>query len=87
MDFIFALPGQTFDDLKTDLDTAFASGANHIAIYPFIDFTFTESPVKALPKREKRQLLDKITNYCLQIGCVRNSIWTFAKTLPHSIPL
>ena len=79
MDFIFALPGQTFDDLKTDLDTAFASGANHIAIYPFIDFTFTESPVKALPKREKRQLLDKITNYCLQIGCVRNSIWTFAK--------
>ena len=51
MDFIFALPGQTFADLKTDIDTAFAKGANHVAIYPFIDFTFTDSQVKALPKK------------------------------------
>ena len=42
MDFIFALPGQTYEDLKADVDAAFASGANHIAIYPFIDFTFTK---------------------------------------------
>ena len=40
MDFIFALPNQTFDDLKSDIDKAFQSGANHIAIYPFIDFCF-----------------------------------------------
>ena len=79
MDFIFALPGQTFADLKTDIDTAFANGANHIAIYPFIDFTFTQSPVKALPKREKQRLLDDITNYCLDKGYVRSSIWTFAR--------
>ncbi|MCI9367662.1 MAG: radical SAM protein, partial [Oscillospiraceae bacterium] len=31
MDFIFALPGQTLDELKADIDTAFANGANHIA--------------------------------------------------------
>lgn len=79
MDFIFALPGQTFADLKTDIDTAFANGANHIAIYPFIDFTFTKSPVKALPKKEKQRLLDDITNYCLDKGYVRSSIWTFAR--------
>lgn len=79
MDFIFALPGQTFADLQTDIDTAFAKGANHIAIYPFIDFTFTQSAVKALPKREKQRLLDDITNYCLDKGYVRSSIWTFAK--------
>lgn len=78
MDFIFALPGQTFADLRTDIDTAFASGANHIAVYPFIDFTFTESSVQALPKRRKRKLLDDITNYCLARGYVRSSIWTFA---------
>ena len=42
MDFIFALPGQTFEDLKADVDLAFSCGANHIAIYPFIDFTFTD---------------------------------------------
>ena len=35
MDFIFALPGQTYEDLKQDIDTAFSLGANHIAIYPF----------------------------------------------------
>ena len=61
MDFIFALPGQTYDDLKSDIDEAFAFGANHVAIYPFIDFTFTESPVAAMPKKEKRELLDAIT--------------------------
>jgi len=78
MDFIFALPGQTFDDLKADIDMAFSSGANHIAIYPFIDFTFTRSTVRALPKKEKRQLLDAITRYCLDKGYSRSSIWTFS---------
>ncbi|MBQ7859749.1 MAG: radical SAM protein [Faecalibacterium sp.] len=78
MDFIFALPGQTFEDLKADIDTAFAAGANHVAIYPFIDFTFTASTVPAMPKKEKRALLDAITNYCLHKGYARSSIWTFA---------
>lgn len=78
MDFIFALPDQTFEDLMLDIDAAFDSGANHIAIYPFIDFTFTKSPVKAMPKWEKRLLLDAITKYCLENGCTRSSIWTFA---------
>ena len=78
MDFIFALPGQTYDDLKYDIDKAFSLGANHIAIYPFIDFTFTESPVAAMPKKEKRELLDAITQYCLGKGYSRSSIWTFS---------
>lgn len=78
MDFIFALPGQTFEDLKADVDLAFASGANHVAIYPFIDFTFTSSKVKALPKKEKRALLDDITRYLLEKGYHRDSIWTFS---------
>lgn len=74
MDFIFALPGQTFEDLKSDIDTAFANGANHIAIYPFIDFTFTESPVRTMAKREKRKLLDDITGYCLDKGYILSLI-------------
>lgn len=79
MDFIFALPEQTVEDLKADMETAFQSGANHVAIYPFIDFTFTSSQVKPMPKREKRALLDAITDYCRARGYVRSSIWTFAK--------
>lgn len=78
MDLIFALPGQTFETLKADVDTAFASGANHVAIYPFIDFTFTASPVKAMEKDEKRALLDRITTYLLDKGYHRDSIWTFS---------
>ncbi len=78
MDFIFALPGQTYDDLKSDIDKAFSLGANHVAMYPFIDFTFTESPVSIMPKKEKRELLDAITEYCLDKGYFRNSIWTFS---------
>lgn len=78
MDFIFALPEQTYKDLKSDIDMAFSLGANHIAIYPFIDFTFTKSPIVAMPKKEKRQLLDAITQYCLSKGYLRDSIWTFS---------
>ena len=78
MDFIFALPTQTFEDLKADVDKAFEIGANHIAIYPFIDFTFTSSKVKPLPKKQKHKLLDDITNYLLDKGYHRDSIWTFS---------
>lgn len=78
MDFIFALPGQTFEALRADVDMAFQSGANHVAIYPFIDFTFASGKVPAMDHREKRALLDEITRYCLGKGCVRTSIWTFS---------
>lgn len=78
MDLIFALPEQSFEDLKADVDMAFHSGANHVAIYPFIDFTFTASTVKAMSKKEKRRLLDAITNHCLAKGYARDSIWTFS---------
>lgn len=78
MDFIFALPGQNFADLKADIDIAFKNGANHIAIYPFIDFTFTNSTLPIMNKKQKQRLLNEITEYCLDKGYIRTSIWTFA---------
>ena len=78
MDLIFALPDQTYEDIKADVDTAFTSGANHVAIYPFIDFSFTKSKVKAMPKKQKKKLLDQITDYFNQKGYHRSSIWTFS---------
>lgn len=78
MDFIFALPGQSFEDLREDIDTAFTIGANHIAIYPLIDFTFTSSRIKIMGKKQKRKLMDEISNYCLHKGYARHSIWTFS---------
>ena len=78
MDLIFALPGQTFEELRSDIDMAFDIGANHVAIYPFIDFTFTASKVSTMQKHDKRKLLDSITEYCEKKGYTRNSIWTFS---------
>lgn len=78
MDFIFALPNQNIEDLKRDIETAFENGANHIAIYPFIDFSFTDSKIPVMSKKEKRQLLDDITLYCYDNGYYRDSIWTFS---------
>lgn len=79
MDFIFALPNQKIDDLISDIEIAFSRGANHIAVYPFIDFSFTNSKVLAMSKNEKRKLLDEITLYCESKGYERGSIWTFSK--------
>ncbi len=78
MDFIFALPEQNIEDLKSDIEKAFSGGANHIAIYPFIDFSFTKSSVPAMSKSKKRKLLDEITLYCQEKGYKRDSIWTFS---------
>ncbi|MBQ8403176.1 MAG: radical SAM protein [Clostridia bacterium] len=83
MDFIFALPEQTIDDLTSDIETAFANGANHIAIYPFIDFTFTKSRVRAMGNKQKHALLDKVTAYCAEKGYSRGTIWTFSRE-PHA---
>ena len=65
MDFIFALPSQTFGDLKADVDAAFEAGANHVALYPFIDFTFTDSVLPSMGKKEKRRLLDQPPDFSL----------------------
>lgn len=78
MDFIFALPEQTVEDLKADIEMAFSIGANHVAIYPFIDFTFTDAVIAPMSRKEKRKLLDEITLYCQSKGYVRDSIWTFS---------
>lgn len=78
MDFIFALPNQTIEDLKSDIEMAFSNGANHIAIYPFIDFSFTKNNIPVMKKKEKRKLLNEVTIYCREKGYNRDSIWTFS---------
>ena len=79
MDFIFALAGQSLQSVRADVDTAFANGANHIALYPFIDFAFAPSGVRKMPKREMKKLLYQISDYCQSQGYLRDSIWTFGK--------
>ncbi|MBN1402955.1 MAG: coproporphyrinogen III oxidase family protein [Opitutales bacterium] len=79
MDFIFALPGQTVESLIQDIENAFSIGANHVALYPFIDFTYTKREFPKMPESQKRKLFDGITEHCRRQGYVRDSIWTYAK--------
>ncbi len=79
MDLIFAIPGQTADSLKQDIAFAFVNGANHIAIYPFVDFSFSGNTLLPMTEKDKRTLLDSITEYCEKNGYVRTSIWTYSK--------
>ncbi len=79
MDLIFAIPGQTAETLKNDIETAFSNGATQISTYPFIDFTFADNRYKPLPEKDKKRLLSEITDYCSEKGYQRTSVWTFAK--------
>lgn len=79
MDFIFALPNQTIDHVKADIEKAFANHANHVAIYPFIDFTYTDNKFPLVSNKAKRKLLYEIVAYCNKMGYARDSIWTFSK--------
>lgn len=51
MDFIFALPGQTYDDLKSDIDTAFYWGQ--------ITLPYTHSLISLLQKVPLLQCLKR----------------------------
>lgn len=79
MDFIFALPGQTLELIQRDLEIAFSNGANHAALYPFIDFSFTRRDFVPMDRRDKRRLLDGLTAWCAERGWRRDSIWTWGK--------
>jgi len=78
MDFIFALPGQTFESVRKDIDTAFGNGANQIALYPFIDFSHTSREFAKMSEPDKKKLLAEITQYCRRRDFQRGSIWTFS---------
>ena len=80
MDFIFALPNQTSEDIEKDIEIAFSSGANHVALYPFIHFSFATSKIHVMSKKEKHILLDQLTLYCHKKGYRRDSIWTFSNS-------
>lgn len=79
MDFIFSLPNQTISDIKRDIETAFAIGANHVALYPFIQFDFTKNKIPTADKRRKHRLMDELSDYCQSKGYHQDSIWTFSK--------
>lgn len=79
VDLIFAIPNQTEEILLRDVETAFSNGATQVSTYPFIDFTFAHNAYKPLSEKEKKRMLNAISDYCKKTGRDRTAVWTFAK--------
>lgn len=79
MDLIFAVPKQTKETLKNDIDIAFSTGATQISTYPFIDFTFANNEYKPMNKKTKKAMLNMIIDYTKDNNLDRTSVWTFGK--------
>lgn len=77
VDLIFAMEGQTEEELRSDFVTAFATGATQVSTYPFIEFSYASGSGKPLRQSEKRKLLRCIEQAGSELGCERTSVWTF----------
>lgn len=79
IDLIFGIPGQDRLDLEKDFVQAVESGATQISAYPFIDFSYVNNHKKPQGRREKKEMLDTLSEISRKMGFIRNSVWTFAK--------
>ena len=86
MDIMFALPGQTIDEIRYDLDKAILA-ADQITAYPL--FTFPYSAIGQYRKLKKlampsiatrKKMFYFIYDYLLDNGYQRVSVWSFKKT-------
>ena len=86
LDLMFALPGQTTEEVLADLDTAFDLGAEQVTLYPL--FTFPYSPVGRHLRLEnvnfprlgtRRRMYRAIREDALAHGFECVSVWGFKK--------
>lgn len=86
IDLIFALPGQSADEVKDDIGYALNLSADQISAYPLMFFTYMpfrrelERTKTALPGwRAERAMLNAIVAMTSAAGYRRTSIWSFNK--------
>jgi len=88
LDLIFALPGQSIEELKEDLDMATSTFTDQITAYPL--FTFPYSSVGQyrrlknveMPKLSSRKKMYYfLHDYLVQKGYKRASVWSFKKEI------
>lgn len=86
VDLMFALPGQTLDDLLRDLNEAVRVKADQVTVYPL--FTFPYSSVGRYLKIrrlkmpnlfKRREMYRAIHNFFIDNGYRRVSVWGFMK--------
>ena len=83
LDLMYALPGQTVDDLSQELETALAFAPPHLSIYHLTiepNTRFANAPPAGLPDDDTAaQMLDLITERTARHGLERYEVSAFAK--------
>jgi oxygen-independent coproporphyrinogen-3 oxidase len=82
LDLMYALPGQTLDDLRDDLNTALSLGPKHLSIYHLTiepNTFFAKHPPPAVDDDLAADMLDLITDMTLGAGLQRYEVSAFAQ--------
>lgn len=83
LDLMYALPGQTLEDLQRELDTALSFAPPHLSIYHLTiepNTRFANAPPAGLPDDDTAaQMLDLITDRTASRGLERYEVSAFAK--------
>ncbi|HUU21943.1 MAG TPA: radical SAM protein [Phycisphaerae bacterium] len=86
VDLMFALPGQTLDELDHDLQRVLALGVDQISTYPIFGFPYTELGhelgIKSIRRPRGgliRKMLDLIRRRACEQGFEQCAVWSFLR--------
>lgn len=86
-DLMFAVPGQTGDQLSDDLKQAVECGASQVTTYPLFTFPYTNASrhrrhtgLRMPPFRARRRQYRQIWRYFATAEFMPASVWSFRKT-------
>jgi coproporphyrinogen III oxidase-like Fe-S oxidoreductase len=86
LDLIFAIPTQTREEVKADINYACELGAEQISTYPLIFFAYLpfrrqlDRAKAALPGwREEREMLRTVVKTASEAGYQRTAVWSFGR--------
>jgi coproporphyrinogen III oxidase-like Fe-S oxidoreductase len=86
LDLIFAIPTQTREEVKADINYACQLGAEQISTYPLIFFAYLpfrrqlDRAKAALPGwREEREMLKAVVKTASEAGYQRTAVWSFGR--------
>jgi coproporphyrinogen III oxidase-like Fe-S oxidoreductase len=86
LDLIFAIPTQTREEVKADINYACQLGAEQISTYPLIFFAYLpfrrqlDRAKATLPGwREEREMLKTIVKTASEAGYQRTAVWSFGR--------
>ena len=86
LDLMFALPGQSVEEVVSDLRKAITSGVNQVTLYPLFTFPYSAAGRYLKLKRVKmpniltrRRMYRAIHDFCLENGFQRVSVWGFKR--------